>query len=36
MLQAIREIFGTVKLPSSKSLSNWILLLSTLAEVRNK
>ncbi|XP_062233676.1 3-phosphoshikimate 1-carboxyvinyltransferase 2-like [Phragmites australis] len=32
VLQPIREISGTVKLPGSKSLSNRILLLSALAE----
>jgi hypothetical protein len=35
VLQPIREISGTVKLPGSKSLSNRILLLAALAEVRS-
>lgn len=33
VLQPIREISGTVKLPGSKSLSNRFLLLSALSEV---
>lgn len=33
VLQPIREISGTVKLPGSKSLSNRILLLAALSEV---
>lgn len=33
VLQPIKEISGTVKLPGSKSLSNRILLLAALAEV---
>ncbi|KAE8722174.1 Detected protein of unknown function [Hibiscus syriacus] len=32
VLQPINEISGTVKLPGSKSLSNWILLLAALSE----
>lgn len=34
VLQPIKEISGLVKLPGSKSLSNRILLLAALAEVR--
>jgi 3-phosphoshikimate 1-carboxyvinyltransferase len=34
VLQPIREISGAVQLPGSKSLSNRILLLSALSEVR--
>ena len=34
VLQPIKEISGTVKLPGSKSLSNRILLLAALSEVR--
>lgn len=33
VLQPIKEISGTVKLPGSKSLSNRILLLAALSEV---
>jgi len=33
LLQPIKEISGTVKLPGSKSLSNRILLLAALSEV---
>ena len=36
VLQPIREISGTVKLPGSKSLSNRILLLAALSEVRSR
>ena len=36
VLQPIREISGTVKLPGSKSLSNRILLLAALSEVRSQ
>lgn len=35
VLQPIKEISGTVKLPGSKSLSNRILLLAALAEVNS-
>jgi 3-phosphoshikimate 1-carboxyvinyltransferase len=36
VLQPIQEISGAVQLPGSKSLSNRILLLSALSEVRNQ
>ncbi|CAL5441297.1 unnamed protein product [Camellia sinensis] len=36
VLQPIKEISGIVKLPGSKSLSNWILLLAALCEVERR